>query len=82
MCKHQPELEAYASVFSEAERSGTQLPESLLQRLAEVKERVDAASKEAAAADAAVHAVQQVRLARLVLLVLLAGLSHAPAWLG
>lgn len=37
-----------------------QLPESLMQRLSEVKERADIAAKEAAAAEAAVQAVQQV----------------------
>lgn len=60
MCKHQPELEAYATVFADAERSGAQLPESLLVRLAEVKGRADTAAQEAAAAEAAVQAVQQV----------------------
>ena len=60
MCKHQPELEAYATVFADAERSGAQLPESLLLRLAEVKGRADTAAQEAAAAEAAVQAVQQV----------------------
>ncbi len=50
-------------VFSEAERSGTRLPASLLQRLADVKQRVDQAAKEAAAAEAAVQAVEQVVLA-------------------
>ncbi|GAX83194.1 hypothetical protein CEUSTIGMA_g10620.t1 [Chlamydomonas eustigma] len=64
MCKHQPELEAYSQAFNDAERSGTRLPESLLHKLAEVKARVDAVSREAAAADAAVQAVEQVYTVR------------------
>lgn len=45
MCKQQPELEAYAEKFADAEKSGAQLPPNLMQRLAEVKERADAAAK-------------------------------------
>lgn len=58
---HQPQLGPFADLFSEAQRSGVQVPPELLQGLNDVKARVEAAAKEAAAAEAAVHAVQQVR---------------------
>lgn len=59
--QHQPQLGPFADLLSEAQRSGAQMPPELLQGLSDVKARVEAAAKEAAAAEAAVHAVQQVR---------------------
>eukprot|EP00195_Chlamydomonas_chlamydogama_P011606 CAMPEP_0202908362 /NCGR_PEP_ID=MMETSP1392-20130828/45777_1 /ASSEMBLY_ACC=CAM_ASM_000868 /TAXON_ID=225041 /ORGANISM="Chlamydomonas chlamydogama, Strain SAG 11-48b" /LENGTH=684 /DNA_ID=CAMNT_0049597649 /DNA_START=488 /DNA_END=2542 /DNA_ORIENTATION=+ len=58
--RYHPDLATYADVFADYDQVQGQLPEDVVHRLAEVKERVEAASREAAAAEAAVQAVSQV----------------------